>query len=61
MKGWRIRFGATVKSIDRVTSRYQVTLEEGGIIEADALLVALPLNVATSLAWGMGSAKPTRR
>ena len=49
-----IRFGASVKSIDRATSRYQVTLEEGGMIEADALLVALPLNVATSLAWGDG-------
>ena len=49
-----IRFGASVKSIDRAMSRYQVTLEEGGMIEADALLVALPLNVATSLAWGDG-------
>ena len=56
-----IRFGATVKGIDRVKSRYQVTLEEGGIIEADALLVALPLNVATSLACGdgLGEAYPS--
>lgn len=56
-----IRFGASVKSIDRATSRYQVTLEEGGIIEADALLVALPLNVATSLTWrdGLGEAYPS--
>ena len=49
-----IRFGASVKSIDQAGSRYQVTLEEGGMIEADVLLVALPLNVATSLAWGDG-------
>ena len=49
-----IRFGASVKSIGRAASRYQVTLEEGAMIEADALLVALPLNVATSLAWGDG-------
>ena len=56
-----IRFGASVKSIDRATSRYQVTLEEGAVIEADALLVALPLNVATSLAWGdgLGGAYPS--
>ena len=49
-----IRFGASVKSIDQAASRYQVTLEEGAMIEADALLVALPLNVATSLSWGDG-------
>ena len=49
-----IRFGASVKSIDQAASRYQVTLEEGAMIETDALLVALPLNVATSLAWGDG-------
>ena len=56
-----IRFGASVKSIDQAASRYQVTLEEGGIIEADALLVALPLNVATSLACGdgLGEAYPS--
>ena len=38
-----------------------MTLEEGGMIEADALLVALPLNVATSLAWGdgLGEAYPS--
>ena len=38
-----------------------MTLEEGGIIEADALLVALPLNVATSLACGdgLGEAYPS--
>ena len=49
-----IRFGASVQSIGRVASRYQVALEEGGIIEAEALLVALPLNVTTSLSWGDG-------
>ena len=48
------RFGASVQSIGRVASRYQVALEEGGIIEAEALLVALPLNVTTSLSWGDG-------
>ena len=55
-----IRFGASVKSIDQAGSRYQVTLEEGAKIEADALLVALPLNVATSLAWkdGLGETCP---
>ena len=56
-----IRFGASVKRIDQAASSYQVTLQEGGTIEADVLLVALPLNVATSLAWGdgLGEAYPS--
>ena len=56
-----IRFGASVQSIGRVASRYQVALGEGGIIEAEALLVALPLNVTTSLSWGggLGEAYPS--
>ena len=49
-----IRFNAWAQSIDQAANGYRVTLEGGGIVEADALLVALPLNVATSLAWGDG-------
>ena len=50
-----------VASVEQIEAGYQINIVDGRTVSAKALIMALPMNVATRLDWHAGKSDPVRR
>ena len=59
--GLDVRLGAVVSSVAHGDGGVEVTLDDGAVVRADAAVVALPLNVWSTVAFDPPLSEPKRR